>query len=116
MARKTESNSQVADSVVTDAGQMLIDERRQHILSLVENQGRVLVAGLSRALGISQITIRKDLEFLHSKGLVHRTHGGALRIQSGALFDPSLQEKQKQHSQEKQRIAAAAADIGPEGH
>ena len=89
-----------------EPGQLLIDERRQHILSLIQSQGRVLVGELSRNLGISQITIRKDLEYLQSKGLVHRTHGGALRIQSSALFDPTLQEKQKQHSQEKQRTAA----------
>lgn len=94
-----------------EPGQMLIDERRQHILNLIQNHGRVLVAELSRTLNISQITIRKDLEHLQSKGLVQRTHGGALRLQSGALFDPSLQEKQKQHSQEKQRIAAAAAEM-----
>lgn len=98
-----------------DGGQMLIDERRQHILSLVQHQGRVLVGELSRALAISQITIRKDLEYLQSKGLIQRTHGGALRLQSGALFDPSLQEKQKQHSQEKHRIAVAAAAMVEEG-
>lgn len=107
MARKkatTESNDN-----------MLIDERRRHILSLVHSQGRVLVGELSRTLGISQITIRKDLEHLQSRGLVQRTHGGALRLQSGALFDPSLQEKQKQHSQEKQRIADQAARMVQEG-
>ena len=98
-----------------EPGQLLIIERRQHILSLIQNHGRVLVGELSRSLGISQITIRKDLDYLQSKGLVHRTHGGALRIQSSALFDPSLQEKQKQHSQEKQRIAVAAAKMVEEG-
>jgi DeoR family transcriptional regulator of aga operon len=98
-----------------DSSQMLIDERRRHILSLVQNQGRVLVGELSRTLGISQITIRKDLEHLQSRGLVQRTHGGALRLQSGALFDPSLQEKQKQHSEEKQRIADEAARMVQEG-
>jgi DeoR family transcriptional regulator of aga operon len=104
-----------ATAVPTENSQMLIDERRRHILSLVQNQGRVLVGELSRALGISQITIRKDLEHLQSRGLVQRTHGGALRLQSGALFDPSLQEKQKQHSQEKQRIADQAARMVQEG-
>ncbi|HEX3985333.1 MAG TPA: transcriptional repressor AgaR [Acidobacteriaceae bacterium] len=99
----------------SENSQMLIDERRRHILSLVQSQGRVLVGELSRALGISQITIRKDLEHLQSRGLVQRTHGGALRLQSGALFDPSLQEKQKQHSQEKQRIADQAARLVQEG-
>jgi DeoR family transcriptional regulator, aga operon transcriptional repressor len=98
-----------------EPAQLLIDERRQHILSLVQNQGRVVVGELSRDLGISQITIRKDLEYLQLKGLVRRTHGGALRVQSSALFDPTLQEKQKQHLQEKQRIAAAAAKMVEEG-
>ncbi|AXC12650.1 Transcriptional repressor of aga operon [Acidisarcina polymorpha] len=104
MARPAENHS-------TEPTQLLIDERRQHILSLIENEGRVLVGELSRELGISQITIRKDLEYLRSKGLLHRTHGGALRMQASALFDPSLQEKQQQHSQEKQRIAVAAAKM-----
>lgn len=94
---------------------MLIEERRQHILSLIQHHGRALVGQLSRELGISQITIRKDLDYLQSKGLIQRTHGGALRLQSGALFDPSLQEKQRQHSQEKQRIAAAAVKVVQEG-
>ena len=42
---------------------MLIDERRQHVLSLIQRDGRVLVSELSEALGISRITIRKDLDF-----------------------------------------------------
>lgn len=102
-------------ATLPDPGQLRIDERRQHILSLIQSEGRVLVGELSRSLGISELTVRKDLEYLQSKGLVQRTHGGALRIQSSALFDPTLQEKQKQHSREKQRIAAAAAAMVEEG-
>ncbi len=40
---------------------MLIDERRQHVLAKIQSEGRVLVSELSEALGISRITIRKDL-------------------------------------------------------
>lgn len=98
-----------------DKSEMLIDERRQHILGLIQNQGRVLVGDLSRELKISQITIRKDLDHLQSKGLIQRSHGGALRIQSSALVDPTLQEKQKQNFPEKERIAAAAVKIVEEG-
>jgi DeoR family transcriptional regulator, aga operon transcriptional repressor len=99
-----------------DKPDMLIDERRQHILELIQKQGRVLVGELSQELKISQITIRKDLDYLQSKGLVQRSHGGALRIQSSALVDPSLQEKQKHNFQEKERIAAAAIKMVEEGH
>jgi DeoR family transcriptional regulator, aga operon transcriptional repressor len=47
---------------------MLIEERRQHILALAQQQGRVLVEKLSESLGISRITIRKDLDYLPSPG------------------------------------------------
>lgn len=107
--------SATANTEPNQNSDMLIDERRRHILSLIHSQGRVLVGELSRTLGISQITIRKDLEHLQSRGLVQRTHGGALRLLSGALFDPSLQEKQKLHSEEKVRIAEEAARMVEEG-
>jgi len=94
---------------------MLIDERRQHVLAKIQSDGRVLVSELSEALGISRITIRKDLDYLESKGLVQRTHGGALSPQSQALFDPSLQEKEHKQLKEKQRIGEAAAALVKEG-
>jgi len=46
---------------------MLIEERRQHILSLIQKNGRVLVDELSSTLDLSKITIRKDLDYLQSK-------------------------------------------------
>lgn len=106
----------VGDNVTATPGdQMLIEERRQHILSIAQIQGRVLVSELSEDLNISQITIRKDLDHLQAKGLVQRTHGGALPVQAGALSDPSLKEKEKAHHHEKQRIGAAAAKMVQEG-
>jgi DeoR family transcriptional regulator of aga operon len=95
--------------------QMLIEERRQYIFGLAQKHGRVLVEELSESLGISRITIRKDLDYLQGRGLLQRTHGGALLPGSGALSDPSLQEKEGLHSQEKLRIAAAAANLVQEG-
>jgi len=94
---------------------MLIDERRNHMLALVQRDGRVLVSELSDALGISRITIRKDLDYLESKGLVQRTHGGALSPQGSMLLDPSLQEKEQKQLKEKQRIAKKAASLVEEG-
>jgi DeoR family transcriptional regulator of aga operon len=95
--------------------QMLIEERRQYIVGLAQKHGRVLVEELSESLGISRITIRKDLDYLQERGLLHRTHGGALLPGNGALSDPTLHEKEGRHSQEKLRIAAAAADLVREG-
>ena len=94
---------------------MLNEERRRAILELINHDGRVLVKELAARFGTSQITIRKDLELLHAKGRVHRTHGGALVLEPGALLDPSLREKEKQHRKEKSQIASAAARMVQEG-
>lgn len=94
---------------------MLIEERRQHILALIQKNGRVLVDELSSNLGLSKITIRKDLDYLELKNLLQRTHGGALPVNQGALADPPVQEKKNLHHAEKIRIANAAAAMVSEG-
>lgn len=95
---------------------VLNEERRRAILEIINREGRVLVQDLGTRLETSQVTIRKDLEVLHSRGLVHRTHGGALPVRDGALLDPSLTEKERLHRKEKQRIAIAAASLVQDGH
>jgi DeoR family transcriptional regulator of aga operon len=94
---------------------MLIEERRQHVLSRIAAEGRVLVSDLSETLGISRITIRKDLENLETQGLLQRTHGGALALRNGVFFDPSIKEKEQQQLREKQQIAVAATRLVQEG-
>lgn len=95
---------------------LMAEERRQRILDILRADGRVIVGSLSETFGVSQITIRKDLDTLQERGLVQRSHGGALPPSSStALFDPSVQEKQKLHAQEKKRIAAAAAKMVSDG-
>ena len=94
---------------------MLNEERRRLIVEMLHREGRVLVQQLARHFHTSQITIRKDLEFLDTQGVIQRTHGGALPLQSGALLDPTLREKENLHREEKLRIARAAAEIVEEG-
>src|SRR5271169_3211236 len=103
------------DQVRCRATPALNEERRRAILDLLTQQGRVLVTELATQFNTSQVTIRKDLEILHSQGMVHRTHGGALPSREGALEDPTLREKEKLHRQEKLRIADAAAEKVKEG-
>jgi len=94
---------------------VLNEERRRSIVEHLQRDGRVLVADLAKLFETSQVTIRKDLEILHSHGLVHRTHGGALPSREGALEDPTLREKEKLHRKEKLHIAEAAARLVQEG-
>src|ERR1700685_175779 len=94
---------------------MLTEERQRAILEIMRREGRVLVVDLAKQFHTSQATIRKDLDILHLKGLIHRTHGGALSATDGALEDPTLREKEKLHRKEKLQIAAAAARMVTEG-
>jgi DeoR family transcriptional regulator of aga operon len=102
--------------MLTGAGNnMLNEERRRVILDMMQHDGRVLVADLAQHFQTSQVTIRKDLEILHLRGLIHRTHGGALPTRQGALEDPTLREKEKLYRKEKHSIATAAARLVAEG-
>jgi DeoR/GlpR family transcriptional regulator of sugar metabolism len=94
---------------------LLNEERRREILAALHRDGRVLVKDLARHFRISQITIRKDLEFLDGQGVIQRTHGGALPVQAGALLDPTLREKERLHRRQKMQIARAAVCLMEEG-
>jgi DeoR family transcriptional regulator of aga operon len=94
---------------------MLSEERRREILDLLQAEGRVLVGDLSQRFRTSLITIRKDLQALHHLGQLERTHGGALPMKTGALYDRTLREKERLHRREKLRIAAAAAAMIRQG-
>src|SRR2546425_6622113 len=88
---------------------VLNEERRRSIVELVNREGRVLVADLSKQFDTSQVTIRKDLEVLHEQGLLHRSHGGALPAPEGAPQEPPLREKKQLPRKEKVHHAAATA-------
>jgi DeoR family transcriptional regulator, aga operon transcriptional repressor len=94
---------------------MLNEERRRAIVDIINRERRVVVKDLARRFSTSHVTIRSDLESLHDRGLVQRTHGGALPLQVGALLDPSLREKEDLHPAEKQRIAEASVKLIEEG-
>ncbi len=53
-------------------------ERRARIIELLGERGAVRVSALSAALGVSQMTIRRDLDDLDREGLARRAHGGAV--------------------------------------
>jgi DeoR/GlpR family transcriptional regulator of sugar metabolism len=67
---------------------VLNEERRRNIVDLLRNNGSVLVTELARRFDTSEVTIRKDLEILDGRGVLHRTHGGALAHHESALSDP----------------------------
>ena len=57
---------------------LMAEERRTQILQIVRTAGRAKVNELSHLFNTSAVTIRNDLNELHQRGLVVRSHGGAM--------------------------------------
>jgi DeoR family transcriptional regulator, aga operon transcriptional repressor len=93
---------------------MLNLERRNKILELIDERGKVEVGELSRWFETSEATIRTDLKDLSRRGLIHRAHGGAVRVETVST-DPSLQVKAELRADEKRRIGEAAAALVNDG-
>jgi DeoR/GlpR family transcriptional regulator of sugar metabolism len=90
--------------------------RQARIIASFEKDGFVSIADLSSELGVSGMTIRRDLDLLGKKGLLERTHGGA--VAAGPLtslaFDedePAFEQRMRLHALEKSSIAQAAAGL-----
>ena len=95
---------------VPEVHEMIPAERRARIVDLVKERRAVRVSALSEDLGVSGMTIRRDLERLEAEGVLVRTHGGAVlkRRMSEETF---YVERESASAEEKRRIAAAAAAL-----
>src|SRR5262249_30250995 len=71
---------------------MLTRQRKQHILGVLEAEGQIVAKTLSRKLGLSEDTIRRDLRELAAEGKLMRVHGGALPA-SPAVVDFAGRER-----------------------
>ena len=59
-----------------------MEERRNEILKELDRKGRVKVTDLSKELGCSEVTIRNDIKAMDIEGLLKRTHGGAVKVET----------------------------------
>jgi DeoR/GlpR family transcriptional regulator of sugar metabolism len=87
---------------------MLTPERRDYILEVLHQEGRVLAPGLSVQLGVSEGTIRRDLRDLAAEGLIKRVHGGALPVSPATA---PWRAREQQAPEAKLAIAQAAIQL-----
>jgi DeoR/GlpR family transcriptional regulator of sugar metabolism len=90
---------------------MLAAQRRAHILAELERDGIVRVSGLVGLLGVSDMTVRRDLTALERQGIVEKVHGGAMLRAEPATSEPGFEAKSARRLSEKEAIAARAADL-----
>ena len=84
-------------------------ERWNALLELLAVSGKVEVEEAASTLAVSAATIRRDLDELAEQQLLVRTRGGA--VAHGVSYELPLRYTSARHASEKQRIAAAAADL-----
>ena len=98
---------------------MIKAERQDKVRQLLEEQGTVSVKEISDALGVSDMTIRRDLEELANLGEIERVHGGARSAQGRPhamlRHEYSHSEKRSKHAEEKLQIARRAVELIEEG-
>ncbi|WP_395292601.1 DeoR/GlpR family DNA-binding transcription regulator [Kitasatospora hibisci] len=96
---------------MADSAQPLAGQRRMLILERVRSRGAVRVADLVRDLGVSDMTVRRDLDALATQGLVNKVHGGAVRIEAPLSGEPGFETKASWELPAKAAIARAAAAL-----
>ena len=94
---------------------MLAEERRFRITELLSRQRAVSASELRSILGVTAATVRRDLAELERKGLLVRSHGGAVSKSSTTNFQPSYDTLSRTNREEKQAIAIEAAKMVLDG-
>ena len=87
-----------------------INERRRYILDQIARDGFVKVAELAKALGVTPVTIRKDLNYLETYGALQRAHGSAIQP-SPQSTDMGLNAQKLINHEQKKKIAEVAASL-----
>jgi DeoR family fructose operon transcriptional repressor len=90
--------------------QPLPAERHRRIEELIRRQHAVRVSALAEEFGVSEVTVRRDLEELEGRGVLERTHGGAVRARH-LRAEPAYLEAIAQRAVEKRAIGRAAAAL-----
>ena len=89
------------------------DERQQLIAELVAGRGRARIGELAAHFDVTEQTVRKDLRALAERGLLKRTHGGAIALHP--LVDRELAGREATHQEAKARIARACLALLQDG-
>ncbi|WP_319568215.1 DeoR/GlpR family DNA-binding transcription regulator [Cohaesibacter marisflavi] len=89
---------------------MKAEERRQQILSMVQSQKTVQLDHLAKELGVSRMTVHRDLDLLESRGLLRKERGGAT-AESSLLFESNFHFRSQTDESIKKELAQAAAEL-----
>lgn len=89
---------------------MSMAERHNYILDVINRDGFVKAADIAEKLGVTMVTVRRDLKALEEQNLLYRTYGSA-RAVNPHITDRNVREKEKLNIDEKNKIGEAAATL-----
>ncbi len=89
---------------------MAFKERHTEILRILQRLKSVSVQTLTERLGVSEVTIRKDLSLLEEQGRLSRTHGGAVLSEDTERLRP-IPERRRENTRLKEAIASRAREL-----
>jgi DeoR family L-fucose operon activator len=87
---------------------MLVAERYEMIVGLVNERGSIRVSELSELCQVTEETIRRDLDRLEQAGRLRRSHGGAVSVKDNQQPEIPYSEREITYAEEKKRIAQEA--------
>lgn len=96
---------------VSENQNLLAEQRRALILDEVRRRGGVRVNELTRKLGVSDMTVRRDLDALARQGVLEKVHGGAVPVVEASTHEPGFEAKSGLELTAKEDIARAAARL-----
>lgn len=90
---------------------MLARQRQAVILEEARRTGAVRVSDLVERLGVSDMTVRRDLDVLANRGLVEKVYGGATSVVGKSTDEPGFEAKSVRQRAQKEAIASVAAGL-----
>ncbi|MGA5730115.1 DeoR/GlpR family DNA-binding transcription regulator [Streptomyces seoulensis] len=94
---------------------LLAEQRRALIVDEVRRRGGVRVNELTRQLGVSDMTVRRDLDALARQGVLEKVHGGAVPVVEASTHEPGFEAKSGLEPTAKEEIARAASRLAAPG-
>ena len=81
-------SAHISCNMLTKVNNMFIEERHQAILDLLNEKGSITTTEIQENFSVSYDSAKRDLRILEEKGLLKRTHGGAIKLRQVAFSKP----------------------------
>ena len=86
-----------------------MNQRQKEIISLTESAGEITIKELAERLGVSEMTVHRDLDLLQAERYIYKKRGAAVFVESAD------REKSDFYAEEKRYIGRKAAELVPDG-